>query len=108
MLAETRHGDALREVGILYAPDFVANAGGLMNVFAELEGYSVERALERTTSVYENMMRVFAVSKRENCSTYDAAFKMANERLQVLGSLKQKHQGQVSRPFTTLKEVYNR
>ena len=108
MLAETRHGDALREVGILYAPDFVANAGGLMNVFAELEGYSVERALERTTSVYENMMKVFAVAKRDNCSTYDAAFKMANERLEVLGSLKQKHQGQVSRPFTTLKEVYNR
>lgn len=108
MLAETRHGDALREVGILYAPDFVANAGGLMNVFAELEGYSVERALERTTSVYENMMKVFAVAKRDNCSTYDAAFKLANERLTVLGGLKQKHQGQVSRPFTTLKEVYNR
>lgn len=108
MLAETRHGDALREVGILYAPDFVANAGGLMNVFAELEGYSVERALERTTSVYDNMMNVFAVSKRDNCSTYDAAFKMATERLETLGRLKRKHQGQVSRPFTTLKEVYNR
>lgn len=108
MLAETRHGDALREVGILYAPDFVANAGGLMNVFAELEGYSVERALERTTSVYDNMMKVFAVAKRDNCSTYDAAFKMASERLDTLGRLKRKHQGQTSRPFTTLKEVYNR
>ncbi|MEM7645408.1 MAG: Glu/Leu/Phe/Val dehydrogenase dimerization domain-containing protein [Pseudomonadota bacterium] len=108
MLAETRHGDALREVGILYAPDFVANAGGLMNVFAELEGYSVERALERTTSVYDNMMNVFDVAKKENCSTYDAAFKLASKRLETLGRLKRKHQGQVSRPFTTLKEVYNR
>ena len=108
MLAETRHGDALREVGILYAPDFVANAGGLMNVFAELEGYSVERALERTTSVYDNMMKVFTIAKKENCSTYDAAFKMANDRMKILGDLRRKHQGQVSRPFTTLKEVYNR
>ncbi len=107
-LAETRHADALREMGILYAPDFVANAGGLMNVFAELEGYSAERALERTTSVYDNMMKVFAVARRDNCSTYDAAFKIATDRLHVLGQLKRKHQGQVSRPFTTLKEVYNR
>jgi leucine dehydrogenase len=108
MLAETRHGDALREMGILYAPDFVANAGGLMNVFAELEGYSVERALERTTSVYDNMMNIFALAKKDNCSTHDAAFKFASARLETLGRLKRKHQGQVSRPFTTLKEVYNR
>ncbi len=108
ILAETRHADALREVGILYAPDFVANAGNLMNVFAELEGYSVERALERTTSVYENMTKVFTVAKRDNCSTYDAAFKMAGERLNIIGDLKRKHQGGTSRPFTTLKEVYNR
>lgn len=108
MLAETRHGDALREMGILYAPDFVANAGGLMNVFAELEGYSVERALERTTSVYDNMSKVFAIAKRDNISTYDAAFKMASERLNILGRLKRKHTGSTARPFTTLKEVKNR
>ena len=107
-LAETRHGDALRELGILYAPDFVANAGGLMNVFAELEGYSVERALERTTSVFDNMSNVFAVAKRDNVSTHDAAYRMAKSRLEELGRLKHKHLGQVSRPFTTLKEVYNR
>lgn len=108
MLAETRHSNALREMGILYAPDFVANAGGLMNVFAELEGYSIERALERTTSVYDNMMNIFSLAKRDNCSTHDAAFKFATERLQTLGRLRQKFQGQNSRPFTTLKEVFNR
>lgn len=108
MLAETRHAEALREMGILYAPDFVANAGGLMNVFAELEGYSIERAIERTTSVYDNMTKVFNISKRDNISTYNAAFKMATERLETLGRLKRKHSGMVSRPFTTLKEVNNR
>src|SRR5690606_2074462 len=107
-LAETRHGDALREMGILYAPDFVANAGGLMNVFAELEGYSVERALERTTSVYDNMMKIFAMAKAENISTVNAAYKIAKHRLEILGRLKRKHQGRFSRPFTTLKEVKNR
>ena len=107
-LAETRHGNALREMGILYAPDFVGNAGGLMNVFAELEGYSVERALERTTSVFDNMLKVFEVSKRDDISTHDAAHTMAMERLEGLGRLKRKHLGETSRPFTTLKEVYNR
>ncbi|MCB0379293.1 MAG: Glu/Leu/Phe/Val dehydrogenase [Bdellovibrionales bacterium] len=107
-LAETRHGDALREVGILYAPDFVANAGGLMNVFAELEGYSVERALERTTSVFDNMMHIFAEAKDQNISTVDAAYNHAKKRLETLGRLKRKHLGFTSRPFTTLKEVKNR
>jgi len=107
-LAETRHGVALREMGILYAPDFVGNAGGLMNVFAELEGYSIERALEKTTSVYDNMMKVFAVSKRDDISTHDAAHTMAMERLNSIGRLKSKHPGRGSRVFTTLKEVYKR
>ena len=50
-LAEARHGDQLRELGILYAPDYVVNAGGLMNVFVELEGYSQERAFDKTRKV---------------------------------------------------------
>ncbi|MCJ8277588.1 MAG: leucine dehydrogenase, partial [Bdellovibrionales bacterium] len=107
-LAETRHGDALREMGILYAPDFVANAGGLMNVFAELEGYSVERALERTTSVYDNMMNIFALAKENNTSTVNAAYKFAEQRLETLGRLKIRQKCHASRPFTILTEVYNR
>lgn len=107
-LAEARHGNALRELGILYAPDFVGNAGGLMNVFAELEGYSVERALEKTTSVFDNMKKVFEVAKRDDVSTHEAAQTMAFERLNNLGRLKRKHLGETARPFTTLKEVYNR
>src|SRR5690606_29805470 len=57
-LAEERHGDALRELGILYAPDFVVNSGGLMNVFVELEGYSSSRAFEKTKQVYDNVSKV--------------------------------------------------
>ncbi len=107
-LAEPRHGDMLREMGILYAPDYVANAGGLMNVFVELEGYSPDRALDKTTQVYENMMQVFDISKREGISTYLAADRLAEQRVKVIGRLKQTHQGLASRPYATLREVKNR
>jgi leucine dehydrogenase len=107
-LAEPRHGDALREMGILYAPDYVANSGGLMNVFVELEGYSPDRALDKTTQVYENMLHVFAIAKRDNVPTYIAADRMAEERVRTIGRLKQTHLGLAHRPYATLKEVKNR
>ncbi len=66
VLAEARHGDQLKELGILYAPDYVINAGGLMNVFVELEGYSPERAFEKTKRVYDNILKVYEVAKRDN------------------------------------------
>jgi leucine dehydrogenase len=107
-LAEPRHGDALKELGILYAPDYVINAGGLMNVFVELEGYSSDRAFEKTQRVYENTMKVFQYAKEQGISTQLAADKIAELRIKTIGSLKQRHQGKSSRLFTTLKEVNNR
>lgn len=107
-LAEARHGDMLREMGILYAPDYVANAGGLMNVFVELEGYSPDRALDKTVQVYHSLMKVFEIAKRDNIGTHTAADRMAEERIAVIGKLKQTHQGSSQRPFSTLKEVKNR
>ncbi len=107
-LAEARHGDMLREIGILYAPDYVANAGGLMNVFVELEGYSPERAFDKTRQVYDNLLQVFAIAKRDNVSTNVAADRLADERIRVIGKLKQSHQGLSSRPYATLREVKNR
>lgn len=107
-LAEPRHGDILREIGILYAPDYVTNAGGLMNVFVELEGYSPDRALDKTVQVYDNLMKVFSVAKRDGIGTHLAADRWAEERVNVIGKLKQTHQGFSSRPFSTLREVKNR
>lgn len=104
-LAEHRHGDALRELGILYAPDFVANAGGLMNVFVELEGYSSERAFDKTKQVYDNVMKVFQLAKAQNIATHEAANRLAESRIQQIGSLRQHHQGRTARPFSTLKEM---
>ncbi len=104
-LAEARHGDALRELGILYAPDFVANAGGLMNVFVELEGYSSDRAFDKTKKVYENLMRVFTMAKTEGLSTHVAADRIAEARLSKISSLRSHLQGRTARPYSTLKEM---
>lgn len=107
-LAEGRHGDILRERNILYAPDYVINAGGLMNVFVELEGYSHDRAFEKTRAVYDNLMMVFDIAKNEQISTHIAADRLAEERIQSIGKLKQRHQGKTSRQFTTLREILRR
>lgn len=107
-LAEARHGDQLRELGILYAPDYVVNAGGLMNVFVELEGYSPERAFDKTRKVYDNVKMVIEIAKRDNIGTHLAADRLAEERIKKIGGLRQRHAGLSNRTFTTLKEVHNR
>lgn len=107
-LAEHRHGDALLELGILYAPDYVINAGGLMNVFVELEGYSRERAFEKTTQVYDNLMQVFNISRTEKIATHRAADRLAEKRIKSIASLRQHHHGRMARPFSTLKEMSTR
>lgn len=108
VLAEARHGDQLRELGILYTPDYVINAGGLMNVFVELEGYSPDRAFDKTRKVYDNCMKVFEIAKRDNIGTHIAADRLAEERIKTIGRLKQRHPGKSSRAFSTLREVNNR
>lgn len=104
-LAESRHGEALRELGILYAPDYVANAGGLMNVFVELEGYSSERAFDKTKQVYDSLMQIFKIAKEQNIATNLAADRLAEHRLRMIGGIRQHHMGRMARPFSTLKEI---
>lgn len=107
-LAEPRHGDQLGELGVLYAPDYVVNAGGLMNVFVELEGYSSDRSLDKTKMVYDNCMKVFEIAKRDRVSTHVAADRMAEERIATVSRLRSRHPGNSSRVFTTLREVFKR
>jgi leucine dehydrogenase len=107
-LAEAKHGEQLMELGILYAPDYVVNAGGLMNVFVELEGYSSERAFEKTTQVYDNLMNVFRIAKEEGIATHRAADRLAERRIKQIGDLRRHHHGRTARPFSTLKEMTTR
>ena len=67
-----------------------------------------ERAFEKTKKVFENVTKVFEIAKRDSIGTHTAADRLAEERLNTIGRLKQKHQGKSSRNFTTLREVNNR
>ncbi|WP_102027094.1 branched-chain amino acid dehydrogenase [Salirhabdus sp. Marseille-P4669] len=83
-LAEARHGDVLFENGIVYAPDYVINAGGVINVADELYGYNRERAMKQIETIYDNIQKVFEISKRDNIPTNVAADRMAEERIESL------------------------
>jgi leucine dehydrogenase len=78
---EDRDGEAIHARGILYAPDFVINAGGLINVYDELFGYNRERAMRRARGIYQNVAKVFAIAERDGVSTKLAANRLAEERI---------------------------
>lgn len=88
VLKEERHGDLLEQKGILYTPDFVINAGGVINVADELQGYSRERAFQRVAGIYENVQKVFEIAKRDKIPTYKAAEVMAEERMNKIAQIK--------------------
>lgn len=84
-LDKREHGDVLRKKGILYAPDYVINAGGLINVSLELEGYSRDRALRMTRGIYYNLRKIFRISEEQDLSTTRAADHLVLRRLQKMG-----------------------
>ncbi|MFK2824307.1 branched-chain amino acid dehydrogenase [Bacillus sp. B190/17] len=83
-LREEKHGDDLHERGIVYAPDYVINAGGVINVADELNGYNRERAMKKVELIYNNIEKTIDISKRDNIPTYKAADRMAEERIQKM------------------------
>ncbi len=83
-LAEEKHGEILREKGILYVPDFVINSGGVINVYEELLGYNKERAMKRASAIYDAVKKVIEISKRDNVPTFIAAERMAEERIEKI------------------------
>lgn len=89
-LAEERHGDRLEEAGIVYAPDYIANAGGTIYDTDRLGvgGVSHERGKTKVTRVYDNMQRVFEIADRDRLPTYQAADRMAEERIRQIAEVK--------------------
>ena len=84
-LARPEHGTALAELGILYAPDFVVNAGGLINVADELQGYNPQRANAAVEGVYRTLREVFAIAREQHVSTAEAADRFARSRIDRIG-----------------------
>ena len=83
-LADDHCAELLRKRGILYAPDFIGNAGGVINVYFELgRTYDRDAAMEKTAHIYDTMGRVIATSNREDITTAEAANRIAEERLEA-------------------------
>ena len=80
-LAAEKHGDELERRGIAYAPDYVANAGGLINVNAEIEGWSLEQSHTKAGEIYDTVMRVLEIARDEGIPSYRAADRLAEERV---------------------------
>lgn len=83
-LKAEKHGQMLEDLGIVYAPDYVINAGGVINVADELYGYNRERALKKVEQIYANVEKVIEISKRDRIPTYLAADRMAEERIEKM------------------------
>jgi len=82
------NGDELEKKGILYAPDYVINAGGLINVADELKGYNRERALQNVAGIYDSVKMVLEIAERDNIPTYKAADRLAEERIEKMSKVR--------------------
>ena len=82
-----------RRARILYAPDYVINAGGLINVADELEGYNECRATKRVMRIEDSVRRIIAISKRDGVPTNEAADTLALERISAISSMERLHTG---------------
>jgi leucine dehydrogenase len=89
VLAEARHGDELHRRGILYAPDYVINGGGLINVYGELKGWSREQSIRKAGEIYDTLVRLFELASEEGIPTYQAADRIAQQRIEAVGKIQQ-------------------
>ncbi|HYV99495.1 MAG TPA: Glu/Leu/Phe/Val dehydrogenase dimerization domain-containing protein [Gemmatimonadaceae bacterium] len=87
LLERDRHAAALEQRNILYAPDFVANAGGVINVYSELVGWTHERALRKADEIFDTLLGVYKIAKEQKITTALAADRLAERRLAQVGGL---------------------
>ena len=83
-----KHSEDLMRKGILYAPDYTINAGGLINVYNELEGYNKDRAFSQAEAIYDILMDIFYKSEKDGITTNLASNQKAEERIHKVASLK--------------------
>lgn len=100
--AEDKHGRQLVERGIVYAPDYVINSGGLINVYNELEGYNQEKALAQAKNVHDIVRRILDLSEKENIPTHVASNRLAEERISQVGRIRQTY---VSKSETIMRRL---
>ncbi len=93
VLAEPRHGDLLHARGILYAPDYVANAGGLIQVADELQGYNRERAFKNAGLIYDILLQIFELARKDNIATHKAADRLVESKIEKISQIQRKFRG---------------
>ncbi|MEX2281898.1 MAG: Glu/Leu/Phe/Val dehydrogenase [Gemmatimonadota bacterium] len=86
-LQEQRHGDELEKKKILYAPDYVINAGGLINVYGELHSWSADRARRKAGEIYDTLLDLFELAQEQGIPTYEAADRLAERRIEQVGHI---------------------
>lgn len=90
-LAEERHGAELHKRGILYAPDYIINGGGLINVTEEIPGYDRERAMRKTAGIRDVLLKVLDSARANGIPTYEAADRFAEERIERVGRVRRSY-----------------
>ena len=98
-LKEGRHGDILKEKNILYAPDYLINAGGLMNVSIEFEGWSDNKATRMVHTIFDTTLKIFKVSDEQNIPVYKATDVLAEARLESIRKIQGRYLGDTSHRF---------
>ena len=93
LLDEKKHIAMLGERSILYAPDYAINAGGLINVANEMEGYSEERALKQAEGIYDTLQQIFSIARGQGIPTSEAANLLAESRIRTISPIKQIYAG---------------
>ena len=86
-LAESRHGRELMDKDILYAPDYVINAGGVINVYGELNGWTTERSKRKAGEIYDTLEQLFELAREEGIPTSEAADRLAERRIEQVGRM---------------------
>jgi leucine dehydrogenase len=85
---ENVHGKMLLDKGIVWAPDFLINAGGLINVYSELHGYNREAAMNNASKIYDLTSSILHTAQTQNITTIAAAKAIAEKRIEDLGKVK--------------------
>lgn len=85
---ERKHGEAVMQKGMIYTPDFMLNAGGVINCYAEVKELSPEWAMAKAEDIYNTTATIIKRSQDENIPTYAIANKMAEERIEAIGKIK--------------------
>lgn len=98
-LDEARHGQALKDKNILYAPDYLINAGGLMNVSIEFEGWSDSKATRMVDTIYDTTLKIFQISDEQSIPVHQATDLLAEARIESIRKIKGSYLGNIPHRF---------